>query len=166
VGDEGGGVWIARQGLQRVAQAADGRGEETALTAAALKYFDIAAPDDLASAIYNPLMTNDQLAGFGAAVIGAAQAGDCAALEILHSAGKELGRAATTVIRKLKLETTAVPVAYTGGVFAAGDLVLDSLREELRKVAPQHSLVRPRLAPALAAARMAQASLHSFALAG
>ncbi len=165
-GDEGGGSWIARCGLQRVAQAADGRAQATMLTAAALDYFDLAAPEELASVIYGASMTNERLAGFGRYVITAAQGGDAAGLEILRAAGMELGRAAGVVIRKLGLERTAVTIAYTGGVFNAGELVLDAMRRELKEVAPQHRLVQPRLAPALAAARMAQASLRAFALAG
>lgn len=167
VGDEGSGAWIARQALQRITQAADGRGAATAMSAAALTYFDISSTEGLATAIYSSSMTNDRLAGFGALVVGAAQEGDAVAIEILRAAGTELGRAAATVIRKLGLEQTPVPVAYTGGVFAAGELVLDALREELRKTAPRHQLVQPRIAPALAAARMAQASLRQhLALAG
>lgn len=166
-GDEGSGAWIARQALQRIAQAADGRGQATAMSAATLKYFAIASVEELSAAIYSPSMTNDRIAGFGAHVIRAAQDRDGVAVEILRVAGEELGRAAATVIRKLGLEQAVVPVAYTGGVFAAGELVLASLREELRRVAPRHQLMQPRLAPALAAARMAQASLrHHLALAG
>lgn len=166
-GDEGSGAWIARQALQRIARAADGRGRATAMSGAALSYFDIAAIEELSATLYSPSMTNDRLAGFGAHVVEAARAGDDVALEILRAAGEELGLAAATVIRKLGLEQTAVPVAYTGGVFAAGELVLDALAVELRKVAPHHQLTQPRLTPALAAARMAQASLrHHLALAG
>jgi N-acetylglucosamine kinase-like BadF-type ATPase len=163
-GDEGSGAWLARQALQRIARAADGRGAATALTAAALDYFGIKAIKDLAGAIYHADMTNERLAGFGRAVVGAAQSGDAVASEILRAGGQELGLMAATVIRKLKLETTHVSVAYTGGVFEAGELVLDALRDELGKVAPEHTLMRPRLAPALAAAYMAHASLHSYAL--
>lgn len=165
-GDEGSGAWIARQALQCIARATDGRGATTALTACALDYFGIKAIEDLSSAIYHADMTNERLAGFGRAVVGAAQNGDAVALEILRAGGVELGVMAATVIRKLKLETTHVSVAYTGGVFEAGELVLGALRDEIKKVVPEHTLMRPRLAPALAAAYMAHASLHSYALAG
>jgi N-acetylglucosamine kinase-like BadF-type ATPase len=166
-GDEGSGAWIARQALQRIAQAADGRGRLTTMSAAAVSYFEIASVEDLSAAIYSPSMTNDRIAGFSARVIRAAQEGDGIAIEILRAAGEELGRAAATVIRKLDLEQAPVIVAYTGGVFTAGELVLDALRKELSKIAPRHQLVQPRLAPALAAAQMAQASLRQhLALAG
>lgn len=165
-GDEGSGAWLARQALRRIAQASDGRGAATILTAHALDYFGVKAIEDLASAIYHADMTHERLAGFGRPVLIAAQNGDAVAIEILRSGGAELGVMAATVIRKLKLETTHVSVAYTGSVFEAGELVLGALRDELSKTAPQHTLTPPRLAPALAAAYMAHASLHSYALAG
>src|SRR5213079_2015369 len=40
-GDEGSGSWIARRGLQGVAQASDERGPKTALTRAACEYFQV-----------------------------------------------------------------------------------------------------------------------------
>lgn len=165
-GDEGSGAWLARQALRRIAQAADGRGAATVLTEHALDYFEVEAIEDLAGAIYHADMTNERLAGFGRTVVLAAQNGDAVAIEILRSGGAELGMMAATVIRKLKLEATQVSIAYTGSVFEAGELVLGALREELSKTAPQHTVTRPRLAPALAAAYMAHASLHAYALAG
>ena len=89
-------------------------------------------PVDLSTAIYAPSITNEYLAGFGKFVIQAAKAKDRVAREILVEAGKELGLAATAVIRNLKLERETFPVGYVGGVFAAsGELVLSHLREAL-----------------------------------
>src|SRR5256886_10788952 len=68
-GDEGSGSWIARRALQAVAHATDERGPKTALTRAACEYFQVAAPDDLATAIYAPTITNDRIAGFSKHVI-------------------------------------------------------------------------------------------------
>jgi N-acetylglucosamine kinase-like BadF-type ATPase len=155
VGDEGGAAWIARKALQAVAQAADGRGEKTALTAAALNYFKISSPDDLSTAIYAPTMTNDRLAGFGRHVMRVAQAGDRVAQQILRKAGQQLGIAANAVIHKLRLENEKFPVAYVGGVYGAGDLVLDPMLEEINRVAKKAYLAQPLYPPAVAAARIA-----------
>lgn len=164
-GDEGGGSWIARQGLQAIAQATDERGAPTALVEAAYFYFGVSNADDLATAIYAPSVTHDRLAGFGKSVIETARAGDRVAREIVERAGRELGIAAATVARKLGMKNERFQVAYVGGVFAAGELVLAPLREELVRVAPQAFLAPPLLAPALAAARMAQQRTRRLALA-
>jgi N-acetylglucosamine kinase-like BadF-type ATPase len=155
VGDEGGAAWIARKALQSVARAADGRGKKTALTSAALTYFKITTADDLSTAIYAPTMSNDRLAGFGKHVMRVAQAGDEVARDILRRAGKQLGLAAKAVIQKLRMENEEFPVAYIGGVYGAGDLVLESMREEINRVARKAYLAQPLYPPAVAAARIA-----------
>ncbi|MFN2452818.1 MAG: N-acetylglucosamine kinase [Pyrinomonadaceae bacterium] len=165
-GDEGSGSWIARRALQAVARAADGRGQATLLVRAACDYFDIQKAEELSTAIYAPSMTNERIAGFGRRVIEAAQSEDTVAAEIVSEAGRELGAAAVAVIRNLRMEREKFQVAYVGGVFAAGELVLQPLREEIARVAPFAFLAPPLVAPALAATRMAREHLHQLALAG
>jgi len=166
-GDEGSGSWIARRALQAVAQATDGRGAATNLDEAACQYFNVATPDDLSLAIYAPSMTNERIAGFARHVIEAAAAGrDAVADGIVTDAGRELAVAACTVIRKLRIERETFQVAYVGGVFSAGELVLAPLRAGVKRVAPHAFLAPPQLSPAAAAATMAREQLRRLALAG
>lgn len=165
VGDEGSGSWIARRALQAVAHATDGRGPKTALVEAACAYFNVAKAEDLSTAVYAPNVTNSRIAGFAGRVVEAAKKRDVVAREIVEAAGRELARAAAAVIRKLRMERERFHVAYVGGVFAAGALILDPLAEELASVAPRASVAPPQLAPAEAAARMAGEQLQ-LALAG
>jgi N-acetylglucosamine kinase-like BadF-type ATPase len=165
-GDEGGGAWIARRALRAIAHAVDGRGPATSVTDAACTYFHVSDPIDLSTAIYAPTITNERLAGFAKYVIEAAKAKDRIAREILAEGGRELGLAAAAVIRNLKLERETFQVAYVGGVFdAAQDLVLSSVRDEVKRVAPNAYLAPPRFSPAVAAARMARERLNHMALA-
>jgi len=167
VGDEGSGAWLARRGLSAVARAADGRGPKTSLTEAACAYFHVTVPEDLATAIYAPTITNERFAGFGKDVVLAAKSRDSQAKEIVTEAGVELGHAAVAVIRGLKLEREQFPVAYVGGVFdAAGDLILEPMRAVIKTVASKAFLAEPRFPPAVAAARMARAHVNQMALAG
>jgi N-acetylglucosamine kinase-like BadF-type ATPase len=164
-GDEGSGSWIARRALQSVARASDGRGRKTSLTEAAREYFKVERTEDLSTAVYAPNMTNNRIAGFGRHVIEAAKRRDVVAREILDEAGRELACAASAVIKKLKMERERFQLAYVGGVFAAGNLILEPLREELERVAPRAFLAPPVLSPAEAAARMASEHVR-LALAG
>lgn len=174
-GDEGSAAWIARQALQRIAQAADGREPATALTKAVCDYFGITSPDELSTVIYAPEMTHARIAGLGRPVIEAAHAGDEVAVEIVRAAGRELGRAAVAVARTLRLDgksangkdavDEALRVAYVGGVFAAGRLVLDPLETELASIHARVHLASPAMTPALAAAVMAREQLAELALA-
>jgi N-acetylglucosamine kinase-like BadF-type ATPase len=165
-GDEGGGAWLARRALRAIANAFDGRGPQTALTELACTYFHVTSPDDLTTAIYAPTITNERLAGFGRDVVNAAKDDDAVALQIVADGGTELGYAAVAVIRHLQMERDRFQIAYVGGVFrAAGDLMLETLREEVRKVAPRAFFEPPHFAPAVAAARMARERVNHIALA-
>jgi N-acetylglucosamine kinase-like BadF-type ATPase len=165
-GDEGSGSWIARRALQAVAQATDGRGAATSLGEAACQYFNVATPEDLSLAIYAPNMTNERIAGFARHVIGAAQDSDPVASAIITDAGRELAAAACTVIGKLRIEQETFQVAYVGGVFSAGELILAPLKAGIRRVAPHAFLAPPLLSPAIAAAAMAREQIRRLALAG
>lgn len=164
-GDEGSGSWIARRALQAVAQSVDGRGPVTELVQAACVYFNVATPEDLLVAIYAPSMTNSRIAGFSKSVIKTAQSGDAVARRMVVAAGRELGVAAVALIRKLHMQRERFQVAYVGGVFAAGSLVLDPLRKDIASVAPKAFLSPPLMPPAVAAANMARGYLHRLALA-
>jgi N-acetylglucosamine kinase-like BadF-type ATPase len=163
-GDEGSGSWIARRALQSVARATDGRGPKTALTEAACEFFQVTTPDDLSTAIYAPTITNDRIAGFSKLVIQVAQDDDVAR-EILKDAGKELGKAAVTVIHKLKLDHERFQVAFIGGVFAAGELVTQPLIEQVMKHATKAFIDNPSFSPTVAAGRMAQDNLERLPVA-
>lgn len=165
-GDEGGGAWLARRALRVIAHASDGRGPKTLLTELATAYFHVTDPDDLTTAIYAPTITNERLAGFGRDVVDAAKSRDPAALQIVVEGGRELGYSAVAVIRYLQMERERFQVAYVGGVFrSAGDLMLDPLREEVKKAAPRAYFEPPHFAPAVAAARMARERMNHIALA-
>jgi N-acetylglucosamine kinase-like BadF-type ATPase len=135
------------------------------LTEAACEFFQVTAPDDLSTAIYAPTMTNDRIAALSKNVIDAARDGDEVAREILREAGAELGRAAVTVIRKLKMEHERFQVAFVGGVFAAGDLIIRPLREQVLRVARKAFIANPAFTPTIAAGRMAQEHLHRLPVA-
>lgn len=166
VGDEGGGSWIARRALVAVARASDGRGRQTSLADSCLEYFNIESAEDLSTAIYAPAVTNERIAGFAKYVIEAAEEGDEVARAIMRDAACELADAACAVVKKLHMERDKFQVAYVGGVFRAGSLVLAPLGERLSRVAPRAYLAPPHLSPAVAAARMARAHLPKLALAG
>jgi N-acetylglucosamine kinase-like BadF-type ATPase len=165
-GDEGGGAWLARRALRAVAHASDGRGPKTGLVDLACTYFHVTSADDLTTAIYAPTITNERLAGFGRDVVNAAKEKDTVALQIVRDGATELGYAAVAVIRQLQMERERFQIAYVGGVFrAAGDLMLDNLSAEVRKIAPRAFFEPPRFAPAVAAARMARERINHIALA-
>jgi N-acetylglucosamine kinase-like BadF-type ATPase len=158
-GDEGGGAGIARQALQAVAKASDGRGPATLLTKRASEYFRAAGPENLIVAIYSPHIDNLRIAGFAKHVVEAALKGDKIASDIIANGGHELGSAAAAVIKTLKLGKRKLPVGCVGSIFKAGTLIKEPLFEAIRPIAPAAYLAEPAISPAHAAAMMALRSV-------
>jgi N-acetylglucosamine kinase-like BadF-type ATPase len=91
-------------------------------------------------------------------VVRAAQDGDAVATEILGDAAVELARAAAAVIEQLRMEQECFQIAYVGGVFEAGELILKPMREEIMKVAPHARVEPPQEPPVIGAVKMAMAT--------
>jgi N-acetylglucosamine kinase-like BadF-type ATPase len=111
-------------------------------------------PEDLPPYVYAQTTQTDDIARFGKLVIDAAQDGDAMAMEILDRAGRELASAVLAVARRLKMKG-AFPVAYVGGAFRAGDVLLEPMRAAILAEAPQAQIAPPRNTPVEGAAQMA-----------
>ncbi|RZL31880.1 MAG: N-acetylglucosamine kinase [Rubrivivax sp.] len=159
-GDEGSAHWLAREVLALFSRMADGRAEPGPLLGLVREHFQLASDLDLCAAI-NGSAARSAFAQVARLATTAAQAGDAQARQLLVRAGDELAALAAGVAHNLGLNGShAVPVSYSGGVFAAGDLVLGPLQAALARRLPGALLKTPRFGPELGAA------LHAARLAG
>ena len=168
-GDEGSAHWLAREVLALFSRMVDGRAEPGPLVALVRQHFELEHDLDLCGEI-NGSAARSELAQFGRLATAAARAGDVQARRLLERAGEELALLAAGTARTLGLPAgAAVDVSYSGGVFAAGELVLDPLAAALARHLPGAVLRRPRFGPelgaALYAARLAGRPLAPEALA-
>jgi N-acetylglucosamine kinase-like BadF-type ATPase len=158
MGDEGSGSYIGRRALEAVVMAYDYRGEPTAMMEPILRHFGVSSPPELSPAIYDqPDKAQREIAQLSKIVVEAAREGDRVAQEILKDAAIELAVAAIAVIEQLRLERDEFQVAYVGGVFEAGELILAPLREEIQHFAPRARIAPPIDPPVIGAAMMAKA---------
>ncbi|MBE2316122.1 ATPase [Solirubrobacter sp. CPCC 204708] len=127
LGDDGGGFWIARRSLALALRAHDGRGGSETLRAAAEARFG--SLTEIARAVYDAPDPVTTVAAFTRDVIDLARGGDADATAILAAAGEELARTVSAALDRAP--SCPQRVSWSGGVFAAGDLVLDSLRARL-----------------------------------
>jgi N-acetylglucosamine kinase-like BadF-type ATPase len=155
IGDEGSGYAIARQGLAAVVRAFDGRGEPTIMTELLCSEYELCNPVDLPRFVYATSTKTGDIARYGKLVVDAAQKGDAVALDILDASGHELGECVLAVVRKLKLQQHEFPVAYVGGVFKAGDVLLEPMRRTIAIETAQSRLAPPERSPVEGAALMA-----------
>ncbi len=159
MGDEGSGSYIGRRALEAVVMAYDYRGEPTSMMEPVLHYFGVSSPPELPPVIYDsPAEVPSKIAQLSKIVVSAAQEGDKVAREILKDAAEELARAAIAVIEQLRMEKESFRVAYVGGVFEAGEMILAPLRVEIQKVAPNAEIAPPIDPPVIGAVKMVMAS--------
>src|SRR5262245_11972642 len=158
MGDEGSGSYIGRRALESVVMSYDYRGEPTSMMEPILRQFGVSYPPELPPVIYDdPDKAMREIAQLSKIAVKAAEEGDKVAQEILKDAAKELAVAAIAVIEQLRMEQDEFHVAYVGGVFEAGELILGPLREEIRSFAPHAHLAPPIDPPVIGAAKMAKA---------
>jgi N-acetylglucosamine kinase-like BadF-type ATPase len=149
VGDNGGGAWIGRRGLDAAARAMDGRrwGASPGLVQAAELHFGRRER-------WTAVTDVSVFAGFAPRVIQAADRGDVACREILHEAARSLADGLCAVLSHPGVE----PVAVTTGDLLRHaptfrSMVLQHLLEKRGDVRVQSSAGRP-LDGALNLARM------------
>jgi N-acetylglucosamine kinase-like BadF-type ATPase len=154
IGDEGSGYFIARTGLSAILRAFDGRSKPTLMTEMLRNECHL-EPRDLPRAIYAQTTHADDVARYAKLVFDAADAGDGVARSILDLAAQQLAIAVLAVARRLNIADNDFPVAYVGGVFNAGEVLLAPLRAAITAEAPRATLQPPMRTPVEGAAQMA-----------
>jgi len=135
MGDEGSGHYIGKRALEAVMSAYDHRKPLTRLTDPVCRYLGVSSPPELPPVIYDsPGEERRDIAQLSKIVVEAGRSGDVVALEILNDAAAQLARAAITVINQLEMSHESFRVAYVGGVFDAGELILAPLRRAILAV--------------------------------
>lgn len=160
LGDEGSAFDIGLRAIKRALAAMDGRLPETLLVDHLKSYFAARSLRDVINRcgirINQPLV-----AGFATHTSEAAIAGDEAALEILKSAGEELGELAVFVARRVFDKSSEFPVVLAGGVFNAGSVVIDPIRSIFASQFPRAEVVVAFGEPGEAVARITRRKLLS-----
>lgn len=160
MGDEGSGYYIGRRALEAVVSAYDHRSQPTSMTDAVCRHFRVTTPPELPPVIYqSPTRVMREVAQLAKIVVRAAREGDSAAQSILTEAAVELARAVVAVIERLGLTDQTFRVAYVGGVFEAGELIIKPMGEAIKVVAPRAFVAPPLNPPVIGAAQLALSSL-------
>ena len=161
--DEGSAYWIAMQGLNAYSRMSDGRLPKGALHALISDSLNLANDLDLCAHVYGAnARTRGELAQFSRLVARAADSGDSVATDIFRRAASELALIVEALRRRLGFAPgEIVKLSYSGGAFAAGDLLLEPFIAALDTAYPNYSVHRPLHDPhhgaALYAARLAGA---------
>ncbi len=162
--DEGSAYWIAMQGLNVYSRMSDGRLPKGPLYALLNESLELTTDLDLCAQVYGEnARSRGELARLSPLVTRAASLGDGEALAIFRRAGQELAAIADALRRTLRFEAgETVKLSYSGGAFAAGDVLMTPFKQALAAASPSFQLCLPLHEPhygaALYAARLAARS--------
>lgn len=157
-GDEGSAYWMGVRALQAVAQAHDGRGRKTLLSSRVLQSLGVDQPELLIPRVYRQ-HAREEIAGLAHVVQEAADLGDESAQEILDRAGRELVRAAESVIGKLEMAGEGFHLVLSGGLWKAVPVLRDEVSRLLSMIAPRAIVHELQVEPAMGAIKLALDSL-------
>lgn len=149
LGDEGSAFKIGIAAIAAAARMQDRRGEPTALQSIVEQYFDIPTIRTITRVVYNAGFSRERISLLAPHVACAADQGDRAAIRILDEAGRELTQTGLGVIRQLYAPHDPVDVYMTGGVFSAGQYLLESFCLALEEGWPAAKPREPRFPPAV-----------------
>lgn len=152
--DEGSAYWIAMQGLNAYSRMSDGRLPRGPLHALINESLNLLEDLDLCAQVYGPgARSRGELAQLSPLVAQAAKLGDAAARDIFRHAGQELAQIAIALRQKLGYEAGEIAkLSYSGGAFAAGDLLLVPFQAALDIGGPAFEICRPLYEPHVGAA--------------
>ncbi|MBO3840212.1 MAG: BadF/BadG/BcrA/BcrD ATPase family protein [Thermoproteota archaeon] len=153
--DEGSGFYIAKRGVVAALMEYEGRGPSTLITKLLMERLNAKTPDEIIWHVYTKGMSIVEFARLAPLVSEAARNGDRVAIGILRDAAKELANTLGGVIRKLRMEDDEFPIGLIGGVFKAGELITNPLKDEIKKLAPHAYLTSPRFPPVAGACLIA-----------
>jgi N-acetylglucosamine kinase-like BadF-type ATPase len=152
--DEGSAYWIAMQGLNAYSRMSDGRLPKGPLHALINESLELANDLDLCAHVYGEnAKSRGELAQLSPLVSRAAELGDEQALNIFRRAGEELARIAEALRRQLGFsDGEQVRLSYSGGAFAAGDVLMSPFKQALAAASPSFELRPPVHEPHIGAA--------------
>ncbi|HTA97690.1 MAG TPA: BadF/BadG/BcrA/BcrD ATPase family protein [Solirubrobacteraceae bacterium] len=136
LGDEGSGYWLAVQSIKAVLADREASGPQTALSAAAIEFFDVQSVEALATLVYAKPLSKGEIAAFAIETARVAYAGDEVARSLYMRAAEELARQIAAVVEQTALRDE-FPIGLIGSAFKAGELFVAPLAAAIHEFAPQ-----------------------------
>ena len=134
LGDEGSAYYLGKRALMSVLWAYDGRGDKTILRDLVIKKLGISDEEGIIRKVYVEKMSVKEIAALAPLVTEAALKNDKVALEIFNDAARHLALHVIALVNRLEMyDEEKILVATIGGVWKAGEVILEPFRNELEK---------------------------------
>jgi len=159
IDDEGSGYWLGIMAMKAAIMAHDARGPATELAGAVMRALDISDMNDIMHRIYVPPMSRTEIAALAPLVISAASRQDEVAIALIKKGMDALADCALAVARRLRLDQDESELALIGGIFSAGDIVLNPLKQAVCWHLPACKITLAEHPPVIGAALLAYETL-------
>ncbi|HTA13571.1 MAG TPA: BadF/BadG/BcrA/BcrD ATPase family protein [Solirubrobacteraceae bacterium] len=146
LGDEGSGYWLAVESIKAALSDRERSGPQTALSAAAIDFFEVQSVEALAALVYSKPLTKGEIAAFAIETARVAYTGDATARGLYERAAAELGRQVGAVVEQTGL-CDVFPVGLIGSAFKAGSLFVEPLAGAIERVAPRAHVAVVEMTP-------------------
>jgi len=151
LGDEGSGYWLGVQSIKAALRDRERSGPETALSEAAMAFFDAPSVEAVAACVYSKPLTKGEIAAFAIETAKLAEQGDAVACELYRRGARELAEQIVAVIRQIGLDGDSgehdFPVGLIGSAFKAGRVFVEPLTSVIHECAPGARVGAVELAP-------------------
>lgn len=155
-GNCGGGGELCERALHYAFRSEEGTYDKSLLEELIPPIFEVKTMEEVCGLIKNDGPNEKQRYGIPIVVFEAAKRGDGVAAKLLSDMGREEGRYAAAVIKKLGMTEKKVPVVLIGSLFQTGEhLLIDAYMEQVHMAAPQAYPVILKEEPVLGAVRFA-----------
>lgn len=136
-GDWGGGLFLAKETLWSTSRAEDGRGPDTALSAAVARHFGRPTAVAVAQALHLGEIDHDRIHELVPVLLDVAESGDAVAVSLVRRQVEEIALLVTVTLERLDLLSTPTDIVLGGGILTSGRaVILDPLIELLAQKAP------------------------------
>jgi glucosamine kinase len=148
LGDEGSGYWLGVQSIKAALRDRERSGPETALSDAAVAFFDAPSVEAVAARVYSKPLTKGEIAAFAIETGKLAEQGDEVACELYRRGARDLGEQIVAVIREIGLQgDSEFPVGLIGSAFKAGEVFVEPLTRVIHACAPHAQVAPVEMAP-------------------
>ena len=155
ISDEGSGYWLGVQAMRAAARAFDGRTEPTALLPLVQKQLELDDMNELLYRLYVQGMSRAEIAQLAPLVLETARAGDAIAQELICTGSAEMAETVLAVARHLGFSERECELALVGGLFQAGEVVIEPLRTAVVERVPRCSVALAECPPVVGACLLA-----------
>jgi glucosamine kinase len=154
LGDEGSGYWLGVESIKAALRHREASGPATALSEAALAFFEVESVEAMAQAVYGKPLSKGEIAAFAIETARLAQQGDAVARELYERGARELGKQIRAVIAQTGLaqapgdgQPPVFPVGLIGSAFKAGPVFVEPLTRAVHELAPGAKVKAVEMAP-------------------